>query len=473
MNKNRHRNHIPIKYSCYQIPRSDSMSINNYIKDLLNIKDKNIVIDTEKIIVKKVKYVDTRFIYGKLTYTPDTCPCCGHVNESFNIIKYGTKTCKIKLINISNLPTILFLKKQRFLCKECGSTFSAKTEIVNKFSNISNDIKRKIALDLTNISSFKSIAESNGVSVNTVLRVFKEWSKSFKQDFSYLPPVLSIDEFKSTKSVSGAMSFICTNPITGEIVDILPDRRLFKLDTYFLRFPRRVRDQVKIVVCDIYSPYMELVKKFFKNACIVLDKFHIVQNFTRAFNMARVQLMKKFKTDSHEYRCLKRYWKLLLLPKTKLISTHFKSYPCFKKFMSQKEIVEHILDFDYPFRRIYDLIQNILFAIREKNFNTLKTILHEFKPDEFGEIYSKIKAAISTAIRHLEKIKNALTTNYNNGRIEGINNKIKVIKRVSYGYRSFDNFKLRILLCFFHKNLLTKVKLNLKLISGYFYYLSN
>lgn len=453
MNKNRHRNHIPIKYSCYQIPRSDSMSINNYIKDLLNIKDKNIVIDTEKIIVKKVKYVDTRFIYGKLTYTPDTCPCCGHVNESFNIIKYGTKTCKIKLINISNLPTILFLKKQRFLCKECGSTFSAKTEIVNKFSNISNDIKRKIALDLTNISSFKSIAESNGVSVNTVLRVFKEWSKSFKQDFSYLPPVLSIDEFKSTKSVSGAMSFICTNPITGEIVDILPDRRLFKLDTYFLRFPRRVRVQVKIVVCDIYSPYMELVKKIFKNACIVLDKFHIVQNFTRAFNMARVQLMKKFKTDSHEYRCLKRYWKLLLLPKTKLISTHFKSYPCFKKFMSQKEIVEHILDFDYPFRRIYDLIQNILFAIREKNFNTLKTILHEFKPDEFGEIYSKIKAAISTAIRHLEKIKNALTTNYNNGRIEGINNKIKVIKRVSYGYRSFDNFKLRILLCFFHKKI--------------------
>ena len=249
------------------------------------------------------------------------------------------------------------------------------------------------------------------------------------------------------------MSFICTNSITGEIIDILPDRRLFKLDNYFLRFPRRVRDQVKIVVCDIYSPYMELVKKVFKNACIVLDKFHIVQNFTRAFNMVRVQLMKKFKTDSHEYRCLKRYWKLLLLPKAKLISTHFKSYPCFKKFISQKEIVEHILDFDHSFRKIYDVIQNILFAIREKNFDTLKTLLQEFKPEEFGEIYSKIKTAISTAIKHLEKIKNTLNTNYNNGKIEGINNKIKIIKRVSYGYRSFDNFKLRIFLCFYHKKI--------------------
>lgn len=181
------------------------MSINNYIKDLLNIKDKNIVIDTENIIVKKVKYIDTKFIYGKLTYNPKGCPCCGHVNESFNIIKYGSKACKIKLPSISNIPTILFLKKQRFLCKECGSTFSAKTDIVSEFSNISNDVKRKIAIDLTKISSFKSIAESNNVSPNTVFRVFKEWNKSFKKDFSYIPPTLSIDEFKSTKNVSGAI----------------------------------------------------------------------------------------------------------------------------------------------------------------------------------------------------------------------------------------------------------------------------
>ena len=181
------------------------MSINNYIKDLLNIKDKNIVIDTENIIVKKVKYIDTKFIYGKLTYNPKACPCCGHVNESFNIIKYGSKACKIKLPSISNIPTILFLKKQRFLCKEWGSTFSAKTDIVNEYSNISNDVKRKIAIDLTKISSFKSIAESNGVSPNTFFRVFKEWNKSFKKDFSYIPPTLSIDEFKSTKNVSGAI----------------------------------------------------------------------------------------------------------------------------------------------------------------------------------------------------------------------------------------------------------------------------
>lgn len=51
----------------------DSMPINDYIKDLLNIKDKDTVIDTEKITIKKAKYVYTKYIYGELTYTPDGC----------------------------------------------------------------------------------------------------------------------------------------------------------------------------------------------------------------------------------------------------------------------------------------------------------------------------------------------------------------------------------------------------------------
>lgn len=429
------------------------MSCNNYIRNLLDIKDKNIIIDTDKIMVKKVKYVDTKFIYGKLSYTPDCCPCCGSVNENYSIIKHGTKKSNIKMLSVCNSPTVLVLSKQRFLCKNCGSTFSAKTDFVDKFSSISNDVKRKVAIDLMDVSSFKSIAMNNSISVNSVIRVFKGMSNAFKPDFSYLPPVLSFDEFKSTKNVDSAMSFICTDATTGDIVDILPDRRLFKLEMYFLRFPRRVRDRVSVVVCDIYSPYMQLIKKLFRNASIVIDKFHIVQNFTRAFNMARVQLMKKFSTDSHEYRCLKRYWKFLLMPKSDLISSYFKKYPCFKRLISQREIVEHILDFDESFKRIYELMQDILFAIRKRDFDSLKNILSDFDADLFDGSFDRFKSAINTAIKYLDDIKNTLNTSFSNGRLEGINNKIKVIKRVSYGYRSFDNFRLRIFLCFYHKKI--------------------
>ena len=58
-----------------------------------------------------------------------------------------------------------------------------------------------------------------------------------------------------------------------------------------------------------------------------------------------------------------------------------------------------------------------------------------------------------TAIKTLRKYKRQIenTMYYNglsNGLLEGINNKIKVIKRISYGYKSFSKFKVKILLVF-------------------------
>lgn len=77
--------------------------VKNSHRNLLNIKDKNQIIDTDNILVNKVKYVNTKFIYGNYLI-PRCLPYCGHVNNVFKIIKHGTK---IKLPNISNIKTIL------------------------------------------------------------------------------------------------------------------------------------------------------------------------------------------------------------------------------------------------------------------------------------------------------------------------------------------------------------------------------
>ena len=61
---------------------------------------------------------------------------------------------------------------------------------------------------------------------------------------------------------------------------------------------------------------------------------------------------------------------------------------------------------------------------------------------------SYMKTSIKTLKKHLPYIGNSLLYPYNNGRIEGINNKIKVLNRVAFGYRNFNNFKNRILLHF-------------------------
>ena len=77
--------------------------------------------------------------------------------------------------------------------------------------------------------------------------------------------------------------------------------------------------------------YIPLIKTIFPNAKIVLDRFHIVQHLSRVMSRVRVQIMNQFDRKSHEYRAIKRYWKLLLSLKpssriNKRLSTPF-NYP--------------------------------------------------------------------------------------------------------------------------------------------------
>ena len=113
------------------------MSTNNYILNLLNIKDENIHIITEckENVIKNKNY---KIIEGILTYNPQYCPCCGIVNKSTNdIIKWGfRKNCIVKIPRQGNCLTRLMLHKQRFFCKHCNNTFIAETNLVDKNKNI-------------------------------------------------------------------------------------------------------------------------------------------------------------------------------------------------------------------------------------------------------------------------------------------------------------------------------------------------
>ena len=116
------------------------MSTNNYILNLLNIKDENIFIN-QKVEEREIKNINYKVIEGFLSYIPKCCPNCGCINESHNdIIAWGwRKNCKIKIPNISNQKSLLILHKRRYLCKHCNKTFICETNLVNRNKNISNN----------------------------------------------------------------------------------------------------------------------------------------------------------------------------------------------------------------------------------------------------------------------------------------------------------------------------------------------
>src|SRR5699024_5964190 len=83
--------------------------------------------------------------------------------------------------------------------------------------------------------------------------------------------------------------------------------------------------------------------------------------------------------------------------------------------------------------------------INNKDYESLENLVNT-RYDKLLSTY--MKTGIKTLRKHLPHIKNSFIYPFNNGRIEGINNKIKILNRIAYGYRNFNNYKNRILLHF-------------------------
>lgn len=416
------------------------MSQDYYILKTLNMKDENIHFYEEFVTEENIKGKRCLVYHGYLTYIPEYCPKCGTCYDE-KIEKHGFKNSLIKVPNVSKLNTYLSLNKQRYYCNHCNKTFTCTTNIVNYGCNISNNTKQSIAFDLTKKISEKDISNYNNVSPNTVERVIDSYfeldSKVYKNT---LPQELSFDEFKSVKTADGAMSFQICNAKNGKIIDIVEDRKLNNLMKYFSRYSRQSRMNVKIIVIDMYAPYISLIKTMFPNALIVIDKFHLIELISRSLNKTRIKLMKK---DKDNYNKLKRYWKNILKPRFELNSSSWKKYPCFKNLTTEQDIVDYLVSLDSEFEETYQIYQDLLYAFQNNNLSVLEATLNA----KYNNISEYMKTSVKTLKLYLEYIKNTFTTSCHNGYVEGNNNFIKVLKRVAFGFRSFTRFKARIMIC--------------------------
>lgn len=406
---------------------------------MLNIKDPNIYIlnNIQEKIIKNKKY---KLIEGILTYNPSHCPCCGVINESTaDIIKWGfRKNCKIKIPKISNQLSLLILHKQRFFCKHCENTFIAETNIVDRNKNISNNTELQINLELMTKQSEKDIAKRLDVSVSKIDRKLNEISSHTVLRHECLPTSMNWDEFKATNDTKGKMAFMIVDNKNGNIFDINDSRKSRDLEKYFRRYSKKQRDKVKLISIDFYSGYIYLAKKLFKKANIVIDRFHIVIQAYNALNMTRVKLCYK---SNPNYNKLKTFWKLIVKNENDL-SDKKKYDNHFKKEVSQKDIVNYLINTDSTLKATYECYQGLINSIKDKDFNKFKNIVFH-KNNNISDKMNKVIRLYKDNIKYIE---NSFKYDINNGVIEGKNNLIKCIKRIAFGYRKYDHFVARVFL---------------------------
>ena len=194
---------------------------------------------------------------------------------------------------------------------------------------------------------------------------------------------------------------------TRKPVDIIECRYKTYLLDYFNKFSLQERKKVKYVVTDLWKTYKDLANTYFPNAKVVADKFHFVRYTTEAVDTVRKQVQDKLPRAERKY--FKHSRKLLLSRYENL------------KDDKQKEELNYIL-INYS-----------------EDLNTwIKRNLESDIP--------ALKNCAKTYFNWITEIRNALKVPYSNGPMEGYNNKIKTLKRVAFGFRSFTNFKARILL---------------------------
>ena len=391
---------------------------------LIGIKDKNITLNK---VLKHKTHIE---MIATLDYAPENCNHCQGKQ-----IKYDfQKPSKIPFLEVAGFPSLIRLKKRRFQCKNCRKVTVSETSLVQKNCQISEPLRQKVAQALVNRQALTHIAQDLAISTSTVHRKLKEFT--FKEDFSRLPEILSIDEFSYQK---GKLAFIAQDFETKKIITILENRTQTTIRNHFFRYSKEARNSVKVVTVDMSGSYIPMIPKLFPKAKIVIDRFHIVQHMSRALNHTRIQLMTQFDKKSLEYRALKYYWKSVLKDSRKLSLNSFRSRT-FGETLTPKECLTEIFHLVPELKGYYDLYQFLLFHLQEKNADYFFDLIEEALP----HLNQTFKTALRTILHHKQHVINAIELPYSNAKLEATNKLIKDIKRNAFGFRNFDNFKKRI-----------------------------
>ncbi|CWK15308.1 transposase [Streptococcus pneumoniae] len=234
------------------------------------------------------------------------------------------------------------------------------------------------------------------------------------------------------------MSFIAQDFEKLNIITVLEGRTQAIIRDHFLKYDRAVRCRVKIITMDMFSPYYGLAKQL---------RFHIVQHLSRAMSRVHVQIMNQFHRKSHEYKAIKRYWKLIQQDSRKLSNKRFYR-PTFRMYLTNKEILNKLLSYSEDLKHHYQLYNKE----PEKFFGLIE--------DNLKQVHPLFQTVFKTFLKNKEKIVNALQLPYSNAKLEATNNLIKLIKRNAFGFRNFENFKKRIFIALNIKKERTKFVLS-------------
>lgn len=205
-------------------------------------------------------------------------------------------------------------------------------------------------------------------------------------------------------------------------MEVIDSHKQVDIIEVLLQQPLELRQQVEEVSVDMWGGFPKVVAAVFPNAQIVFDRFHVMKPVNEELNKVRQQVGMTLKGS--KFILLKNGVDLTPEQQTTLAVV-----------LSQSGRLKLAYELKEEFRSIFETC-NTVEAGKEQLLEWLKRA---------RSVYCEV---LTTIRSHLDGICNYFLSRTTSGVVEGMNNRIKVIKRQAYGFTNFDNFRARLLACF-------------------------
>ena len=213
-------------------------------------------------------------------------------------------------------------------------------------------------------------------------------------------------------------------------------RKAEVLNNYYESLGEENCKKIESVSLDGAKTYISSSKKYAVNALIVLDRFHAVKRVNDAIDQVRKnELRKARKIENEELieltNCKKQF--ILLKNKSKLTDR-------------QSATLDHLCDINKPIYKGMILKDKFLEIYEQKNEDEAIPHIYEWIDDALDSELTPFEEIAWSLVEKIEYILNWFAAKRSSAISEGINNKIKRLKRMAYGYKDIDYFRLKMVL---------------------------
>jgi transposase len=269
--------------------------------------------------------------------------------------------------------------------------------------------------------------------VNRIVQTYAKAPINPKQAFAKVRRI-GIDEIALKKGHKSYVAVI-VDLDTGQVLDLLEDRTKQALIAYFKAKGAAFCSQIELFCSDLWEGYLNTAKEVFPNAVLVADRFHFFSRLQASVDQCRRYLRRKY-AKADELKQLK--WLLLKNPDQ---LTGQESHQLAQLFAhSEYELLKATYEAKNRFRAILE---------SDLSLEQARQQLDEWAAEIEGSGNRFLSAFVKFYRSWKSYILNYFLGRYTTGLIEGINNKIKSIKRRAFGFTNFDNFKLRVQAAFY------------------------